>query len=56
MPYPLIKCNDYVDSIKSVEALQESVTALISDYILKLQVRIQELTAENENLKKLSKK
>jgi len=51
MPYPVIQRNDYVDSIESVESLQESVTALITDYILQLQKQIQELTAENENLR-----
>ena len=51
MPYPVIKMNDYVDSIESVESLQESVTRLTTDYILQLEDKIQELTAENENLK-----
>lgn len=51
MAYPSFKRNDYVDSIESVEALVESSSTLIKDYILQLQNRIQELTAENENLK-----
>jgi len=51
MPHPLFKTNDYVDSIESVEALIESSSTLIKDYILSLQNQIQELTAENENLK-----
>ena len=51
MPHPVFYRNDYVDSIESVESLMESATRLVTDYIFVLEDRIQELTAENENLK-----
>ena len=51
MPYPVFHINDYVDSIESVESLMESATRMITDYIWILEDRIQELLAENENLK-----
>lgn len=51
MPYPVFQRNDYVDSTESVEALLESVKELLINCIAAKDTRIQELTAENENLR-----